>query len=134
MCAGLITKHNTLIRVTRDFFVAMEHQKSFDIYVFGDQTYDIQINELRNLLHDGKSDPVVVEFLERARRALRDDLYQLRPEDRHHVPSFACVTELSLWKRGHSVPVDMAMLCLYQLGAFMRYVSALCRNPKYIFV
>lgn len=101
----------------------MENQSSFDVYLFGDQTYDIQTKDLQSLLHNGKSDPVVVEFLERARRALRDDLYQLRPEDRHHAPSFACVTELLLWKRGKSVPVDMAMLCLYQLGLFMRYVA-----------
>lgn len=109
----------------------MESQTSFDVYVFGDQTYDVQINELRNLVHDRKSDPVVVEFLERARRALRDDLYQLSPEDRHNAPSFATVTDLLLWEKGRSVPVDMAMLCLYQLGSFMRYVVALSRNPRY---
>lgn len=112
----------------------MESQTSFDVYVFGDQTYDIQIKELRYLVHNGKSDPVVVEFLERARRALRDDICQLRPEDRYHAPSFACVTDFLLWKRGRSVPVDMAMQCLYQLGSFMRYVAGYSINPKQIFV
>ena len=101
----------------------MGNQKSFDLCVFGDQTYDIQTEDLRSLVQDGKADPIVVEFLERARRALRNNLIQLCPEDRCHAPSFACTTDFLVWKKGHSVPVDMAILCIYQLGSFMKYVS-----------
>lgn len=108
----------------------MENQRSFDLYVFGDQTYEFQINDLRKLVLDGNSDPIVVEFLDRARRAIQNDLYQLRPEDQHYAPSFACVTDLFLWKSGQCVPVDMAMLCLFQLGSFMRYVTWLFRDTK----
>lgn len=129
---GLITNKNALLRTARFIFVTMENQRHFELYVFGDQTYDLQINELRAIIHDGKSNPVGVEFLERARRALRSDLYQLGPEYRHHAPPFTCVRDLLSWKRGHCVPLDMAVLCIYQLGSFMRYVFGLSHGLKCI--
>ena len=101
----------------------MENQKFFDLYVFGDQTYNVQIKDLRSLIHNGNADPIVVEFLERARRELRNGLCQLSPEDRRHAPSFTHTTDFLLWKKGHCVPIDMAILCVYQLGSFMRYVG-----------
>lgn len=101
----------------------MLDQKPFELFVFGDQTYSLQTKDLRNLVHDGSNDPVVVEFLERACRTLRNDLYQLTPEYRLHAPLLSHVADLLLWKRGHCVPLDMAILCLYQLGIFMKYVT-----------
>lgn len=110
----------------QSFSFSMENPRPFYLYVFGDQTYDIQTTDLRSLVHDGKDNPVVVDFLERARRALRDSLNHLRPEDRQHAPPFASVSDMLLWKGGNCVPIDMAMLCLYQLGSFMKCVA---RSP-----
>lgn len=101
----------------------MPNDKHFELFVFGDQTYNIQTKDLRNLVHDGNNDPVVVKFLQDACRALRNDLYQLKLEDRNHAPSITCVADLLLWKQGHCVPLDMAILSLYQLATFMKCVT-----------
>lgn len=125
---GISKLDDTPIQTVPASFVTMDNQGSLDLYVFGDQTYDIQTKDLRSLIHDGKDDPVVVEFLERARRALRNGLAHLRPEDRHHAPPFGSVTDLLHWNAGSCVPLDMAMLCLYQLGSFMKYVAQLSHD------
>ncbi|KAJ0115086.1 hypothetical protein J7T55_001495 [Diaporthe amygdali] len=95
----------------------MLDQKPFELFVFGDQTYSLQTKDLRNLVHDGSNDAVVVEFLERACRTLRNDLYQLTPEYRLHAPLLSHVADLLLWKRGHCVPLDMAILCALAAAA-----------------
>lgn len=78
----------------------MENQKFLDLCVFGDQTHDIQVKDLLRLIHDGADNPIVVEFLERARQALQSDLYQLSSQDRRHVPLFTCSMDLMHWRKG----------------------------------
>lgn len=98
----------------------MENQKLLDLYVFGDQTHDIQVKDLRRLIHDGADNPIVVEFLEQARQALQSDLYRLSSQDRRHIPLFRCTMDFLHWKKGRLMSLDMAVLCVYQLGSFMR--------------
>ena len=90
------------------------------LYLFGDQTYDIQ-PELKVLLKH-RHNPVLEDFLVKAYDTIRKDLYQLPDEIREELPRFTCLDDLILRKQGgkRCIPLDMAVTCIYQLGAFIR--------------
>lgn len=90
------------------------------LYLFGDQTYDVQPH-LQGLLRH-RDNPVMESFLVRAYDALRRELYALPAEVREDLPRFTCVEDLLLWKSNgrRFIALDMAVSCLYQLGTFIR--------------
>lgn len=89
------------------------------LYLFGDQTYDIQTH-LKDLLQK-RSNPVVENFLIKAYDAIRAEIYKLPPALRDAYPRFTCVDDLILWNQTGSrlVPLDMAVTSIYQLGMFI---------------
>ncbi|PWY71773.1 ketoacyl-synt-domain-containing protein [Aspergillus sclerotioniger CBS 115572] len=89
------------------------------LYVFGDQTYDVQ-SQLHNLL--GRRDnPILEDFLQKAYRAIRAEIHRLPPQTREDVPRFTSVDDLLLWNRPmkRCIPLDMALTCLAQLGTLI---------------
>jgi hypothetical protein len=90
------------------------------LYVFGDQTYDVQ-PRLKELLGH-RDNPVLQDFLGKAYAAIRVQLFTLSHETREALPRFTSVDDLLLWKNDGSpcLPLDMALTCLYQLAVFMR--------------
>lgn len=90
------------------------------LYLFGDQTYDLQPH-LKNLLRS-RGNPVLEDFLTKAYDAVRAELYKLPQEVRDDLPRFTCLDDLVLWNQSgkRCIPLDMAVTCLYQLGVFIR--------------
>ena len=90
------------------------------LYLFGDQTYDIQLH-LKQLLRY-RHNPVLEDFLVKAYNVIRTEIYQLNHETRDGLPRFTSVDDLLLWKGGwkQCIPLDMAVTCMYQIGVFIR--------------
>ena len=90
------------------------------LYVFGDQTFDVQ-PRLKQLL-EHKDNPVLKDFLDKASAAIRVQLYTLPQEARESLPRFTSVEDLLLWENDGRpcLPLDMALTCLYQLATFIR--------------
>lgn len=91
------------------------------LYLFGDQTYDIQ-PQLRDLIRY-RHNPVLEDFLVKAYDAIRTEIYNLPCKVRDDLPRFTCVDDIISRKPGgqRCVPLDMAVTCMYQLGTFIRY-------------
>ncbi|KAJ5952040.1 Acyl transferase/acyl hydrolase/lysophospholipase [Penicillium vulpinum] len=89
------------------------------LYLFGDQTYDLQAH-LRDLLQK-RHNPVLDHFLVKSYDAVRAEIYKLPPALRETYPRFTCVDDLIMWnQRGKRlVPLDMAVTSIYQLGTFI---------------
>lgn len=96
----------------------MKNQLS--LYLFGDQTFDIQPH-LRDLLIK-RNNPVVHDFLVRAYNAIRAEIYHLPRPVREDLPRFTCLDDLILWDHStkRCIPLDMAVTSMYQLGTFIR--------------
>ena len=90
------------------------------LYLFGDQTYDIEPH-MRDLLRHRRN-PLVEDFLVKAYNAIRSEIYGLPAEIRDGLPRFTCVDDLVFHKRGgrRCIPLDMATTCMFQLGSFIR--------------
>lgn len=90
------------------------------LYLFGDQTHDIQ-PDLKDLLRY-RHNPVLEDFLVKAYDTIRKDIYKLPNEIREELPRFTCLDDLVLRKQGgkRCIPLDMAVTCMYQLGVFIR--------------
>ena len=91
-----------------------------ELYLFGDQTYDVQ-PYLRDLLLN-KGNPILDDFLVRAYDVIRAEIHTLPSEVRDELPRFTCLDDIILRKPGGTrcVPLDMAVTCMYQLGVFIR--------------
>ena len=91
------------------------------LYLFGDQTYDIQPHFKDLVRH--RQNPVLEDFLVKAYDAIRTETYKLPNDIRHELPRFTSLDDIIFRKHGgrRCVPLDMAMTCMYQLGAFIRY-------------
>ncbi|MCJ1436265.1 fusarubin cluster-polyketide synthase [Xylographa pallens] len=89
------------------------------LYLFGDQTYDVQPH-LKNLLRY-RNNPVLEDFLVKAYNAIRTEIYKLPPQVREDLPRFSCLDDLLLWNHGgkRCIPLDMAVTCIYELGCFI---------------
>ena len=94
-----------------------EHLK---LYLFGDQTYDIQPH-LKVLLRN-RDNPVLEDFLEKAYDAIRIGIYKLPYQVRDDLPRFTSLDDLVSWNQGgrRCIPLDMAVTCMYQLAGFIR--------------
>ena len=90
------------------------------LYLFGDQTYDIQ-PDLKELLRY-RHNPVLEDFLVKAYDRIRQHIYELPSEIREKLPRFTCLDDIVLRKQDgkRCIPLDMAVTCMYQLGVFIR--------------
>ncbi|KAI1480090.1 ketoacyl-synt-domain-containing protein [Daldinia eschscholtzii] len=89
------------------------------LYLFGDQTYDIQPHLRELMLY--RHNPILEDFLVRVYDAIRTEIYQLPAEVRDDLPRFTCLDDLVLWKQDgkRCIALDMAVTCMYQLGVFI---------------
>lgn len=90
------------------------------LYLFGDQTYDIE-SGLKGLLRH-RHNPILEDFLVKAYDAIRKEIYKLPTQIRDDLPRFTCLDDVLLWKHDgkRCIALDMAVTCMYQLGAFIR--------------
>ncbi|KAH8672377.1 hypothetical protein BGZ61DRAFT_537012 [Ilyonectria robusta] len=90
-----------------------------NLYVFGDQTYDIK-PYLKDLLQN-RDNPVLEDFLVKAYDAVRTEIFKLPHQVREDLPRFTCYHDLVLWNQTgkRCIPLDMAVTCMYQLGVFI---------------
>ncbi|KAK0637053.1 hypothetical protein B0T17DRAFT_588016 [Bombardia bombarda] len=100
-----------------------KQQQQHTLYLFGDQTYDVQLY-LKSLLRH-RDNPVLEDFLVKAYDAIRSELYKLPAETREDLPRFTCHDDLILWDQGGNrcVALDMAITTIYQLGTFISQTS-----------
>lgn len=91
-----------------------------ELFLFGDQTYNPQ-PYLREMMRN-RHNPALENFLSKSYDAIREELYSLPHEVRADMPRFTCLDDLILWKQDgqQCIPLDMALTCMYQLGAFIR--------------
>ena len=89
------------------------------LYLFGDQTYDIQPH-LRTLLQK-RDNPVLEDFLVKSYDVVRAVIFTLPAQVREDFPRFTCLDDLVLWTQSgkRCIPLDMAVTCIYQLGVFI---------------
>ncbi|GIC88991.1 type I polyketide synthase [Aspergillus udagawae] len=89
------------------------------IYLFGDQTYDVDA-PLWELLHH--ADPILTSFFERVLQVLRLELGQLPSELRDEFPRFSSIADLISRRRDTRLhpSLEMALVLIYQLGSFIR--------------
>ncbi|KAI1780725.1 polyketide synthase [Hypoxylon cercidicola] len=97
-----------------------------NLYLFGDQTYDIQPH-IKDLLRH-RHNPVLEDFLVKTYHAIRTEIYRLPPQIRDDLPRLTCLDDLVLWKPAgkRCIPLDMAATCMYQLGTFISHA-----DPQY---
>ncbi|KAL8782244.1 MAG: hypothetical protein Q9213_005547 [Squamulea squamosa] len=96
------------------------------LYLFGDQTFDVQPHLADFVQY--KHNPVLEDFLLKAYDAIRSEIYNLPCEVRDDLPRFTSVDDI-IWRKPDGkrcVPLDMAVTCMYQLGAFISQV-----DPRY---
>lgn len=100
---------------------AMESAPSQQVYVFGDQTFDI-CDLLTQLIHT-YDDPILTAFFEKATSALKAEVAGLDQSQRSECPPFASIGHLvPQWRAGVLNPaLSQALTCLCQLAAFIRY-------------
>ncbi|KAF2637343.1 ketoacyl-synt-domain-containing protein [Massarina eburnea CBS 473.64] len=99
------------------------------LYLFGDQTYDIQPH-LKTLLK-GRDNPILEAFVEKAYSAIRLEIYKLPVQARDDLPRFTSAEDLLLWDQGgkRCVPLDMAVTCMYQLAMFISEAESWNYSP-----
>jgi hypothetical protein len=92
------------------------------LYIFGDQTFDIQLH-LKELLRN-RDNPVLEDFLVKAYDGIRAEIYKMPRLQRDGIPRFTSVDDLLLWDQSgkRCIPLDMAVSCMFQLGIFLRWV------------
>ena len=90
------------------------------LYLFGDQTFDIQCG-LKDLLKH-KQNLILEDFFVKAYDKIRREIYSLPQEVQDDLPRFTCFNDLIFRREGGKkcIPLDMAMTCVYQLGTFIR--------------
>lgn len=89
------------------------------LYLFGDQTYDMQRHA--KVLLRNRDKPILEQFLVKAYDAIRVEIYKLPPQIRDSLPRFTCPDDLVQWNHGEScfIPLEMAVTCLFHIGIFI---------------
>ncbi|KJZ76404.1 hypothetical protein HIM_04133 [Hirsutella minnesotensis 3608] len=97
----------------------MAAQNDMKLYLFGDQTFDIQ-PELKSLIRN-RNNPILENFLTKAYEALRREIYGLPHEIRNDLPRLTCLDDLVSWNETgrRCIALDMAVTCIYQVGTFI---------------
>jgi naphtho-gamma-pyrone polyketide synthase len=95
----------------------------FSVYIFGDQTNPFE-SDLSQLLHV-KSCEVLNSFIEQIHYALRLEISRLPASQQACFPRFSTISDLLARKSdsGNNPALELALLCLTQLGRFIKYVQ-----------
>lgn len=97
-------------------------KKPSQIFIFGDQT-NASDADLRQLLHVNDNS-VLKSFFERVTYAVRIEIANLSTIQREWFPRFNTLLELLTARRsgaGHNPALELALLCINQLGGFVKY-------------
>ena len=95
------------------------------IFIFGDQT-NASDADLRQLLHVNDNS-VLKSFFERVTYAVRVEIAHLPTLQQEWFPRFTTLLELLTARRrgtGDNPALGLALLCINQLGRFVKYVVA----------
>ncbi|KAH8730335.1 hypothetical protein GQ44DRAFT_747268 [Phaeosphaeriaceae sp. PMI808] len=94
------------------------------VFVFGDQTFDA--SELMFRLLHTHDDMMLSSFLDSSYRTLKQEVSNLKDEQRSSCPRFSKLAELlPYWRNGTLNPaLDQAMTCISQIGTFLRVSAA----------
>lgn len=108
----------------------MPSTSSASIYILGDQT-NAHANTLTSLLHT-RSSPLLTAFLEQTHYTLRVEIASLPTAKRQLFPRFSSISDLLARSNdeGPNPALESALLCLTQLGSFIRYVSFKDRSEE----
>ena len=93
------------------------------IYLFGDQANDT--NAKLHALLNAKGDPILTSFLEQAYDVIRSEIGRLPLHEREVLPRFYSLADILARQREAvlSPAFQTALVCIYQLGSFIRYES-----------
>lgn len=94
------------------------------IIVFGDLTYSIQ-RDLQQLLHV-RGNANLADFFARVSFAFRQEFASLAQQEQEWLPRFTELTDLleNVDQTQGAPIVRFALLCVYQIGRFIRYSFA----------
>ncbi|CAF9907651.1 MAG: hypothetical protein HETSPECPRED_007202 [Heterodermia speciosa] len=95
------------------------------ILLFGDQSSDTR-SYLRNQLLTGRTNPLLCLFFDRVTLALRQEISELSPLERRHIPTFSSIDELADRSRPQVKThpgIDSALLCISQLAHYFEYAG-----------
>ena len=100
--------------------------ESCQVFVFGDLTIPFE-EDLRQLLHT-KGHGSLSSFFDRVGFALREEITKLPSRQQHLLPRFTTLVDLLFRvKESEGAPaLKFALLCLYQIGQFIRYEPRNC--------
>ena len=90
------------------------------VLLFGDQSSDTR-PYLRNQLLTGRTNPLLCLFFDRVTLALRQEVSELSPLERRHIPTFSSIDELADRSRPQVKThpgIDSALLCISQLAHY----------------
>lgn len=90
------------------------------VLLFGDQSLDTR-TYIRSQLVAGRTNPLLRLFLDRVTLALRQEVSELSPLDRRHIPQFSSIDELAdrTYPQVKNHPgIDSALLCISQLAHY----------------
>ena len=99
--------------------------ESCHVFVFGDLTVPFE-EDLRQLLHN-KNNGSLSSFLDQVGFALREEFAKLPSRQQHLLPRFTTLVDL-LFRLNDcegAPALKFALLCLYQIGQFIRYETKL---------
>ena len=95
-------------------------QGELRVLLFGDQSLDNR-PYLRTQLLAGRTNPLLCLFLTRASNALKQEVNELSPLERKHIPQFSSIDELADRNDPQSkthAGIDSALLCISQLAHY----------------
>ena len=101
---------------------------SCQIFLFGDLTISFE-EDLRQLLHV-VGNGILSSFLDQVGFVLREEIGRLSAEQQDLLPRFTTLVDLlhNLKECRGAPALRSALLCLYQIGQFLRYVPQ--NSPK----
>jgi naphtho-gamma-pyrone polyketide synthase len=90
------------------------------VYLFGDQTYDVN-SRLRDLLLV-KGNPILTTFFEQAYFVIRAEIGRLPVKESGAFPKFTCLGDILARQRegGLNPAFQTPLTTIYQLGSFIR--------------
>ena len=100
--------------------------ESCQVFVFGDLTLPFE-EDLRQLLHT-KGNGTLSSFFDQVGFAFREEFGKLASRQQYLLPSFTTLVDLLFkLKKSEGAPaLKFALLCLYQVGQFIRYELQNC--------
>lgn len=102
---------------------SISSSREYQVFLFGDLTVSFE-KDLRLLLHV-KDNPTLRSFFEQASFAFREACARLPSHQQAWFPQFTTIIDLlsKLRDREGAPALSFALLCLCEIGQFIRYIS-----------